>query len=98
MKRNETESEEFRKYREQMHGSETEDASNPYAPGRIMRVVFSVFMIIVYLGMGVALLLPANIFGFPPSIDWIRYAMGSIFIIYGIWRAYRAYMGIDSRF
>lgn len=96
MKKTEKESEEFKKYREQMHGVEYEEEPR-YAPGRAMRVIFSIFMIIVYIGMGILLILPSNFFGFDPQFEWIRITVGVLLIIYGIWRSYRAYAGIDTR-
>ncbi len=95
--KHENESEEFRKYREQMHGEEYDDR-NSAGPGRGMRIVFSIFMIIVYIGMGVLMVLPSNIFGFPDQFTWVRILVGVLLMIYGVWRGYRAYAGLDTRF
>ncbi len=62
-----------------------------------MRVVFGIFMIIIYVGMGVLLLI--NFFDWGPGIwQWLRWGGGILFVVYGIWRAYRQFRGIDSAF
>ncbi|MCH5219498.1 MAG: hypothetical protein J1F20_02920 [Muribaculaceae bacterium] len=92
MKRSDYESEEFRKYRENIHGSESE--KNTVTPNKAMRAIFSIIMIIVYVGVGVLLLI--NFFGWTESIAWIRWIIGIVLIIYGAYRAYRYIAGIDS--
>ncbi len=56
--------------------------------------IFGLIMIIVYVGMGVALL--ANAF---PWISgewaWLRWTAGVLLIIYGIFRAWRYIKGIN---
>lgn len=91
------EEEEFRKYREQMHGTEEEEAPRK-TPGGSMRYIFGIFMILVYLGMGI--LCVTNFFGYPDNTGWTvgRWVVGVVLIIYGVWRAYRQFAGIDSRF
>ena len=93
MKRQDNESEEFRKYREQVHGTEE---SRPAIgnPNKVMRAVFAIIMIIVYIGVGVLLLI--NFFGWTENIDWIRWIIGIVLIIYGAFRAYRYFAGIDN--
>lgn len=59
---------------------------------QIMRNIFGVFMILIYVGMGVALFL--NLFQFDPRFDWVRYVGGTLFIIYGFWRGYRQVKGM----
>lgn len=61
----------------------------------VMKSVFGIFMIVVYVGMGVLLFI--NFFKWDPSWYWLRWVGGSIFVLYGVWRAYRQFMGIDSR-
>lgn len=62
---------------------------------QIMRNVFGAFMIVIYVGMGILLFI--NFFRWDnPKFDWVRYAAGTLFIVYGIWRAYRQVKGIDS--
>ncbi len=60
---------------------------------QVMRNVFGVIMIIVYIGMGVLLML--NYFDFTGSWAWLRWVGGVLFIVYGFWRAYRQFKGID---
>ncbi|MBR1881715.1 MAG: hypothetical protein IJ808_01660 [Muribaculaceae bacterium] len=62
---------------------------------KIIRIIFGIFMVIVYLGM--AALLFSNYF------DWsttglmlvFRYVMAAIFALYGIYRCYRLVNGVD---
>lgn len=63
-------------------------------PNKVMRVIFGIIMIIVYVGMGVLLLI--NYFGWGGDWAWTRYVVGIMLIIYGIYRAWRQYKGIDS--
>lgn len=67
--------------------------NHPSTP-QIMRNVFGIFMILVYIGMGVLLFM--NFFRFDESFTWVRYVGGVLFILYGIWRGYRQAKGIDS--
>ena len=59
----------------------------------IMKSIFGIIMIVVYVGMGVLLLI--NFFGMDGDWAWTRYVVGVVLIIYGIWRAYRQVKGID---
>lgn len=97
MKHNLDNNEEFRKYREQMHGQEEEEDARQ-THGRPMRMIFGIFMIIVYIGMGILCI--TNWFGYPDNTGWTigRYVVGVVLIIYGIWRAYRQFAGIDSKY
>lgn len=61
----------------------------------VLRAIFGVFMIIIYMGMGVLLLI--NFFGWEGTGFTIcRYIVGVILIIYGFFRAWRLYKGIDG--
>ena len=62
---------------------------------KMIRTVFGIIMILIYVGMGVLLLI--NFFGWQSDWAWTRYIVGVVLIIYGFWRAYRQYKGIDSR-
>ena len=62
---------------------------------RIMRSIFGIIMIVIYVGMGVLLLI--NYFNWGGDWAWTRYVVGVVLIIYGFWRAYRQVSGIDSR-
>jgi hypothetical protein len=43
--------------------------------------------------MGILLLI--NFFGWDTDWAWTRYIVGVVLIIYGFWRGYRQYAGID---
>ena len=62
---------------------------------KMVRTVFGIIMILIYVGMGVLLLI--NFFGWQSDWACTRYIVGIVLIIYGFWRAYRQYKGIDSR-
>ena len=62
---------------------------------KMVRTVFGIIMILIYVGMGVLLLI--NFVGWQSDWAWTRYIVGIVLIIYGFWRAYRQYKGIDSR-
>lgn len=49
-------------------------------------VYFGIFMILIYFGMAY-LTLGTNYFFWIQ--DWARYGLGTIFVVYGLWRAYR---------
>ena len=62
---------------------------------KIARMIFGIFMIIIYVGMGILLLV--NFFEWESgSWEWLRWTGGVLLILYGIWRAYRQFAGIDS--
>lgn len=63
-------------------------------PNTVMRAVFGIIMIIVYVGMGVLLLI--NYFNWGGVWAWTRYVVGIMLIIYGIYRAWRQIKGVDS--
>ncbi|MBO4977848.1 MAG: hypothetical protein J6C67_03920 [Muribaculaceae bacterium] len=64
-------------------------------PNNVMRTIFGIIMIIVYVGMGVLFLI--DFFNWAQfSWGWTRYIVGIVLIIYGGWRAYRQFKGIDS--
>lgn len=60
---------------------------------RVMLQIFGIIMIVIYVGMGVLLMI--NFFDFSEQWAWVRWTLGGLFIIYGIWRAYRQIKGID---
>lgn len=62
----------------------------------ILRTVYGIFMIIVFVGMGVLMFTP--FFKETIAWDWLRWTAGCVLVVYGIWRAYRQFAGIDSRF
>lgn len=70
--------------------AEQDDAMKP---NKVMRAIFGIIMIIVYVGMGVLLLI--NFFNWGGDWAWTRYVVGVVLIIYGLWRAYRQAKGIN---
>lgn len=60
---------------------------------QVMRNVFGIIMILVYIGMGVLMFI--NFFQFSESWTWVRWTLGILFIVYGFWRAYRQFKGTD---
>lgn len=80
--------EEWHRERREEHEQQT------MRPGSVMRTIFGIIMIIVYVGMGIALL--CNAFNWQADWAWTRYIVGVMLVIYGIWRAYRQIKGIDS--
>lgn len=93
MKRLDETNEEFRKYREQMHGVEDDDTRDQMGNNKTMRTVFAIIMIVVYIGVGILLLI--NFFHWNENIAWMRWFIGIVLILYGFFRSYRKYKGID---
>lgn len=63
---------------------------------KVMRTIFGLIMVVIYIGMGIALL--CNAFNWDNDWAWTRYVVGVVLIIYGGWRAYRQFTGIDSNY
>lgn len=62
---------------------------------RIMRNIFGIIMIIVFVAVGIMCL--AGVFpSLTGSFEWLRWTGGVVFIIYGFWRGYRQFKGIDE--
>ena len=64
---------------------------------RTMRNIFGIIMIVIYVAMGILFLCGA----FPQlsgNWAWLRWVGGVLFILYGAWRAYRQFKGIDPGF
>ncbi len=58
-----------------------------------VRMVFGIFMVLVYLGM--AMLMVRNFFNWNSSLNWMRYSLAVAFGLYGLYRGYRQVKGID---
>ncbi|MBP3537082.1 MAG: hypothetical protein J6J93_06025 [Muribaculaceae bacterium] len=78
---------------EQYSGGDDRDNRDVNKANSVMRGIFGLIMIIVYVGMGVLLLI--NFFNWGGDWAWTRYVVGIVLIIYGLWRAYRQVKGID---
>ncbi|MDE7397719.1 MAG: hypothetical protein K2M98_08340 [Muribaculum sp.] len=61
----------------------------------IVGTIFGIFMIVIYIGMGVLFLF--DFFGWYENgtLAWTRWVIGIGLIVYGIFRAYRQIAGID---
>lgn len=60
-----------------------------------MRNIFGIVMIVVYIGVGV-LFLTGFFNTIMPAWPWLKWVVGILLIIYGIWRGYRQFTGIDD--
>ncbi len=56
-----------------------------------LRLVLGIIMVAIYLAMAYALLFTSLFVYTVPS--WVRYLMGGVFFLYGIYRGYRVYKG-----
>lgn len=61
---------------------------------KAMRNVFGIIMILIYLGVGILFLVGYFDILFP-TWKWVRWAGAALFILYGIWRGYRQFAGVD---
>lgn len=68
------------------------------ATPQVMRNIFAVIMIIVYVGIGVLLLWNPDWCKIitDPSWNLLRWIGGPILILYGLFRAWRQIKGVDS--
>ncbi len=55
----------------------------------ILGIAFGIFMVFIYVGMGVLLLI--NFFNWPASWNIARWVVGPVLIIYGFFRGWRQY-------
>lgn len=67
--------------------------NNSSSTPHTLKVIFGIFMILIYLGMGVLFML--NFFSWSSNLTWVRWAIGILLVIYGFWRAYRQVKDID---
>ncbi|MCM1036037.1 MAG: hypothetical protein NC406_01760 [Bacteroides sp.] len=61
----------------------------------LLGVTFGIFMVIIYVGMGVLLLI--NFFDWSTDWAWTRYIVGIVLIVYGFFRAWRQYKDFTRR-
>ena len=71
----------------------TYDPNNRPDPGKTMRTIFGIFMVLVYVGVGVLFFI--NFFQLDAAWQWFRYVAGTILVLYGFWRGYRQFKGIQ---
>lgn len=55
------------------------------------RLTMGIIMVAIYLAMAYALLF-TTLFAYTVPL-WVRYVMGAVFFLYGIYRGYRVYKG-----
>lgn len=55
----------------------------------LLGLCFGIFMVIIYVGMGVLLII--NFFDWSADWAWTRWVVGIVLIIYGIFRGWRQY-------
>ena len=60
----------------------------------ILGVVFGIFMVIVYVGMGVLLFI--NFFNWGADWAWTRWVVGAVLIVYGFYRGYRTFISVKT--
>lgn len=78
---------------ERRHTTESVRRSVP-STSNILGVVFGIFMVIVYVGVGVLLFI--NFFNWGSDWAWTRWVVGAVLIVYGIFRGYRTYATLKS--
>lgn len=79
---------------ENIHDNEVDvtteqDASKP-AKINLFAVISGVIMVAIYMGMAFLLVFTTLFVGKMP--EWVRYMMGVVFFLYGIYRGYRVYV------
>ena len=74
-----------------MYNSDEDDSRRNYRipESKSQKAVRTIF--------GIVMILLINFFNWTANWAWTRYVVGIVLIIYGFWRAYRQYKGIDSR-
>lgn len=91
--KNDKSSQSFEEYRSKMHPEEQEGRSVVPTPKKSVAIAFGIFMIFVYVGVGVLMLI--NFFKWGDSWTAMRWIVGVVLIIYGIFRGYRQFVGTD---
>ena len=71
-----------------MNGSQ--NRNHPGAP-KSMRLWFGIFMVLIYIGVGLLFFFFFDVFGIDNNA--ISYTVGALLILYGIFRGYRLYKG-----
>ena len=62
---------------------------------QMARNIFGIIMIAIYVGMGILLL--CNYFSWmTDGWTWLKWTGGILFIVYGLWRGYRQFKGMDK--
>lgn len=69
---------------------EVEQPSNEQGKSTLFAVITGIIMVTIYLGMAFLLVFTTLFVGKVP--EWVRYMMGVVFFLYGIYRGYRVYV------
>lgn len=69
------------------------EPNNVNGTPRGARLIFGIFMIVVYLGMGILCLI--GTFDVIITKKWMANSLGCLFALYGLWRGYRLYKGMN---
>lgn len=65
------------------------------ATPQMARNIFGIIMILIYVGMGILLL--CDYFSWMnEGWTWLKWTGGILFIVYGLWRGYRQFKGMDK--
>ena len=64
------------------------EESTPQRPA-VVAMIMGGIMVAIYMGMAFLLTFTTLFVGKMP--EWVRYMMGAVFFVYGIFRAYRVY-------
>ena len=79
---------------ENIHDNEvdvtTEQDAHKPAKINLFAVISGVIMVAIYMGMAFLLVFTTLYVGKMP--EWVRYMMGVVFFLYGIYRGYRVYV------
>lgn len=79
---------------ENIHDNEvditTEQDDSKPAKINLFAVISGVIMVAIYMGMAFLLVFTTLFVGKMP--EWVRYMMGVVFFLYGIYRGYRVYV------
>ena len=67
------------------------DRTKPRTGKELVMYAFGIFMLIFYLGMAYLLLFTTF---FSNLYDIVRYIMGVVFAVYGVFRGYRLFVGM----
>lgn len=75
----------------------TQDSRKGTGTPQTMRTIFGIVMIVVYLGVGILFLCGFfdPLFGQWP---WVKWVLGCLLIVYGVWRGYRQFAGLDPEY
>lgn len=68
--------------------------TQPTGKVNLFAVIAGVIMVTIYLGMAFLLVFTNLFIGKVP--EWVRFLMGGVFFVYGIFRGYRVYSSVKN--